>query len=488
MATVRDTINLVSHGYQTIFPLLSSLGQLLMVLVYQLVVPPALGHPFRLTGLVPLFAYPAILCICVYFRSRITEYYSTETEAKQTELVHCVHSISANFRLIADYSQRSSMIEKWLDVVRTYNKTRREFGKVSTNNRYFMTWLTTLFIAGYMLISGPRVLSGEWSLGMFLADIKVIEIVGKEYGTMYEEVLKVQSVLPALKNIVRILNLPLELKQRMHMERFQVATSELLRTTIDKKAGQPRIDRLPVVVDNLAYSKGRFLETGNGSVTGKPLAKLELEQGQLACIVGPKSGGKSTLLGLIGGVHLADARNGGLFVPAHLRVLHISLEPMFIEGSLLHNLKYGVTCAEDGTYQRVLAICRRMGMTAETLTLLESEECLNWNDMLSETQRHAIHIARGLIANPNIICVRKPTSHFDDITAQKVVGLLREFVDQKGVESDPMKISSRRPRTCIATAATTMIMRAANVMYLMDGTHGILRQVDTAEVTSLMLC
>ena len=62
-------------------------------------------------------------------------------------------------------------------------------------------------------------------------------------------------------------------------------------------------------------------------------------QGHMAVVLGPHRQGKNTLLKLIAG--LLSPTHGTIFIPTHLRVLHVGQEPIMMELSLMDNLCFG---------------------------------------------------------------------------------------------------------------------------------------------------
>merc|ERR1712159_955825 len=97
-------------------------------------------------------------------------------------------------------------------------------------------------------------------------------------------------------------------------------------------------------------------------------------------------------------------------------------------------------------------ICQRLGVSEVVLACIRDESInMNWKETLSLTERMLLHIARGLVANPEVLVIHKPTLVFDDIHAKRVFGALRSHVDEKGLEQDPSQWVNRRPRTCFCT-------------------------------------
>lgn len=186
------------------------------------------------------------------------------------------------------------------------------------------------------------------------------------------------------------------------------------------------------------------------------------------------------MLKILGGVLLPTS---GINVPPHLRVLHISEQPLFFKGTLRDNLVFGVAPGDaDGDTDRVLSICRRLLVPDTLIALIEAHAkdgqgtVVQWNDVLSLTQRVLLNLARALIANPEVLCIHRPTRAFERDMPQfdNTLKMLRCFVDEKGVEQNPKTFTFRRPRTCIITAGA----RAAgtdsfDAVLEIDGVRGV---------------
>merc|ERR1711924_353041 len=94
---------------------------------------------------------------------------------------------------------------------------------------------------------------------------------------------------------------------------------------------------------------------------------------------------------------------------------------------------------------------------------------LLFQDALSHTQVHLIMIARALISNPEVLCIHKPTLAFDEKTSATVVHLLRQFVDDRGVEISS-RVQHRKCHTCIMTSTRSLSTELADDVYLVK--HG----------------
>merc|ERR1711972_842290 len=151
------------------------------------------------------------------------------------------------------------------------------------------------------------------------------------------------------------------------------------------------------------------------------------------------------------------------FCPTHLRILHVATEPMFLRGSLFENLTYGTSPGHpDRRLERVKEVCRRLTISDRLISAIDPD-CkheLTWSSALSSSEKALLCIARALIANPEVLCIHKPTLHVNAQTASTIVNLLREFVDERGI-AQKGQIDRRRPRTCILTSTRALSMDAA---------------------------
>jgi len=494
LAMTRDTVNLVSKGYLNVLHLTAQLGKLLMVLAYQWVAPAIFGNPLTASqiqeSILPLLIYPVVLfCFLRVRRRRITQVLQKQY-LKENSIVRHVESTVLNFRLVADYGRRAEVTEAFESEVRDFNDASVEALQVLQNDTYFSKWISALLVALYTGFGGVRVLQGSLALGLFLTQVHIFVQIGEAWGHIYQSLLDMQMVLPGLQRIMFLMNLPTEMKERMRLNQHcQVKTNALQETMPKTAASGVRVDRLPIVIEDLTCSYP--IRSHCGVCTTKEVflqGRMAIEQGQLISLVGPRGGGKSTLLKVIGGAKLPCVDgSSGFFIPSHLRVLHISSEPMFFQGTLYENLTFGVEEGDpDRSLERVTAICRRLLLPYELLEYLQMEEQLAWGEIVSLSQRHLLCIARALIANPDVLAIHKPTLAFDESTSKHVLELLKEFVDKRGIEQDPATWNRRRPRSCIITSSKKHGVQLADKVFHVSEDDGIQPQ-DKNEVTKEML-
>merc|ERR1711972_1043582 len=113
-------------------------------------------------------------------------------------------------------------------------------------------------------------------------------------------------------------------------------------------------------------------------------------------------------------------------------------------------------------------------------------ERLQWVEVLSYTQKCLLCLARALVANPELMCIHKPTMAYDEQTSETVVRILKEWCAHKGLEQDPTTRHRRRPRTCVMTSSKHLGLEIADRVYMVSHEDGI-KQVRGSEVTGQML-
>jgi len=234
-----------------------------------------------------------------------------------------------------------------------------------------------------------------------------------------------------------------------------------------------------VLKQDLAFAQdvGGSEQDGSGPKEGSlQNCTMSFNQGTFIALVGAPGDGKSTLMKILGSQIIPDA--GDLLIPPHLRALHISPQPTFFNDTLMNNLTYG--CGkedkEDGSIERVTAVCKMLLVSEKVLKYLDPTDTdmfnvkADWGDILSQTQRTLVSLARAFIANPEILVIHKPTVVLDDATTENTFKCLRTFVTEKGLLMDRRTVASRRPRTCIITTARPKGVKAADHVFRVTST------------------
>merc|ERR1740117_674092 len=179
----------------------------------------------------------------------------------------------------------------------------------------------------------------------------------------------IMTIFPSLENVVRAMNLPTDVAVRKTLSNLSRRESANLVKQLmkDNKYNKDllAIDRMFIKVGNIPFSYRTESLGGVQRTTSLNISGVaRIRQGELVFFMGPRGGGKSSLLKIIGGEILprpedvsgsshGNRKGGRCFVPSHLRVLHVS-SPIFFDDTLLSNLVFGVPDGcEDGRAERV---------------------------------------------------------------------------------------------------------------------------------------
>jgi len=509
MTVDRDVADVVHDGYVNFLKLIHLFGQLAWTLLFQLIAPWYFKVKYRVMAFVVIFYIPPLMFVVLARRFKTTKEHVEMRNEAEVRLCSQVSGIVINYRLIAEYNRRPVFVDKAVKTINVYNKAFIDAAQILVNNAYFSQWFTYSFLAFYFVYGGSQVYSEEMNLGMFLVNCSVIKEIGMAWGEIHRVIIHMQAVTPGFDRIVRLLNLATDVPQRMRLNRKRRDVTKLKQGKLidNLEALGHAVDRLPILVSNIDFKYGPAGSMGIGSEEHFSLPSnmnVQIDQGQLVGLVGPKGEGKATILKLIGSIALPKP-SSGFFVPSHLRVLHVSAEPIFFRGTLYENLTFGVNNGEeDEDPWRVKEICKMLGLQEPLLTeamktpdvfeqdvapvgalttgvstlsssssaapvigarstLTKGEQLdgqfrdptLAWMDVPSQSQRCLLGLARALIMNPELMCMHKPTCSLDEETSTVVMDALKAFVQNKGLVQDEHTKHFRRPRTCIITASRT---------------------------------
>jgi len=304
------------------------------------------------------------------------------------------------------------------------------------------------------------------------------------WGVIYEQLLAVQDTFPALEHVMVLLNMPIDLPQRR-----QIDFTHLESTCADFQGHQQdtfrTAKRMLIVVEDIVV---KYKQNDVERVIPVNLSsRLEVEQGQLVCLAGPYGEGKSTLLRVVGGAVLPFLGQGRFHVPAFLKVMNISADPIFFHGTLLENLTLGSQNEDEASLGRVRVILERLQLITANKKNIEAiindERSETWQDELSEAERNLLCLARALVSSPNVLCMHKPmrVGMESNELVLCVLQAFRDFVDYRGLELDPARYHLRQPRTCIMTSNRLEAITYADAAFLVsrkDGIHRLTRAPD----------
>jgi len=463
MATMRDVDRVLGAGYMKVLTLAKCLGHLMVLLMFKVLASSIHRTPASPAVYIMLFVFPCTLFIFLIFRKRVIHQVLVKQQDQEDKLVNRLSQIVAEYSVINAFNQRPQAIDSFERAIKENNSASNDFSKVMLNNSYFVHWVEHLVRALYIIFRGMSVVTGQCSLGIYLMDISIISSIGKEAETMYNVFVDWEVVTPSLQGIVRLMNLPIDLHSRMHMDAIRRHESR------EKSVADLHNMSLDTMHISISGPTFRYLSGRRFFFDGS----VVLEQKSFVVFIGPHGNGKSTLLQLLAGALLPEVDDGkiGFFMPAHLRALYVSNNCIFFHGTLMQNLTFGVNAKDaDAHIDRVCRICERLGLDPDVRRHLENGmEILNWGSMFSRAQLVLLNLARGLVFNPEVLCADRPLLGLDDATCRRVLELFREFIQKKGLEQAENSYEQRRPRTFLMAGCTREGMSFADkLIYVTD--------------------
>jgi len=237
---------------------------------------------------------------------------------------------------------------------------------------------------------------------------------------------------------------------------------------------------------------------------------ISVPQGNLIGVFGPPGCGKKTLLNLI--AHKTFPCQGNVFIPTHLRILCVSMDPVILKLSAFRNLTFAINDLRELDVPRIISICDMLGM-AKTLELIRQDlryhprqplgeqpswqpeagspefekvlagcpnilaaraGCLitemedgSWIKRMSSTDLSLIHLARAFIMNAETMILQRPLRTFYSKTSQKILDTMRLHVQERGLSLSTHDVLFRRPRTLFFSAENVEQAAEADVIWQM---------------------
>jgi tungstate transport system ATP-binding protein len=198
------------------------------------------------------------------------------------------------------------------------------------------------------------------------------------------------------------------------------------------------------------------------------IESLQVDSGEVLCLLGPTGSGKSTLLRLLTGLErpdsgdvLFDNQNAFEAAPALTRrIITVSQRPHLLSNSVRTNVEYGLKVRghRDRTARvdKALEQCR--------LTALAGRDCRT----LSGGQMQLVALARALVVEPDLLLLDEPTANLDPSHVELVEQIIRE------------SCTARQLTVILATHNLFQARRLADrVALILDGS--LVETADTAD-------
>eukprot|EP00747_Dinoflagellata_sp_TGD_P062662 gnl/TRDRNA2_/TRDRNA2_153115_c0_seq1.p1 gnl/TRDRNA2_/TRDRNA2_153115_c0~~gnl/TRDRNA2_/TRDRNA2_153115_c0_seq1.p1 ORF type:complete len:513 (+),score=97.25 gnl/TRDRNA2_/TRDRNA2_153115_c0_seq1:193-1539(+) len=206
--------------------------------------------------------------------------------------------------------------------------------------------------------------------------------ISENFAELFELAEEVKMRIEPLKALTYCFNLETDLRAWKRVNRRRRRTTAASRSTLFGKSSRQ---------DESGMSPLRSPQKPETTQFKSDLIKLELQgvcfeyfheqllikdvnlsvaQGNLVAVIGPHGSGRATFMRLLG--HTLFPTEGHIFIPSHLRILHVSHEPMFLGLSAWANLIFGCTNKSDVDAARIRGLLETLDMR-QTLHLVEKQ-------------------------------------------------------------------------------------------------------------------
>jgi ABC-type multidrug transport system fused ATPase/permease subunit len=343
----------IAQGYVAVLNIFFLIGRLITIEIFIILFqhdPFAIGAGFVMICLLTVFAI---------LRATTLQRTQEKAEEKHIFMETLVCEATQKYQLVHSYNIRAVVSTMFDQACRSHNKERIAVHIASLSTIYITRFLSSIFVGTYIVVKAPAVLSGELSLGIFLAVISIFTTTLCEtMSDLNSRFLQLVEAFGPLKEFTTYMNLPSDLleHQRITQERrrhtWQSRRSLSVVSSIADMESQDhtfKTDQIPIVFADcdFEYSKQQPVLKG---------VSLSLKQGQMVALTGPPKSGKSTFMQLLS--HGLCPTSGRIMVPSHLSCLHILHEPIFFRASIFTNLCLGLPRGDAVDVDRVCEILK----------------------------------------------------------------------------------------------------------------------------------
>jgi len=428
-----------------------------------------------------IFVLLLIFWLFVYCRNAMLIEVTEDVGQKQIEVIDIMGDTCKNYDLISDYMQRPQVNEMFSRQADEVRHLEPPVALIMNNNKYFTKWLGPASVGLYLASSAYGTLHyNNPPLGILLATINVFNMLSSEFEALYKEIEMVNRIVGALLGLTLMFNMPTDLNAMQEQLEYNVLLGRDERLRMLSSASDSdvdAVDMMPIKVIGVSFSY----------VPEQPVfvnLDFKVPQGKIIAVVGVHGSGKKTLLNLLARTMFPS--EGHVFLPTHLRTLHVSQSASLLRTTVWKNLIFGDP--NDADPVRIRSILEKLQMWStldmirEDLAHLQqgmeglappeaslaTETSMDtsmdsefepeqddssgyWRQAASYTESVKIHLARAFIMNPEVLVLQRPLYHFARDARPMVWKLIKEYVSNKGVSMPPVSKPLRRPRTVIFT-------------------------------------
>ncbi|CAK0834514.1 unnamed protein product [Prorocentrum cordatum] len=295
---------------------------------------------------------------------------------QEGRMVATVQDSAAKYRLIADYLMRPKIQDELERNVHELSKASIPAQTLECVNEYYPGWLANVLTAAYIIYGGQQVVQGDLQIGAFLATSGVIKDVGEGFKDIFTSLISISKAVEPIQDMTVFMNLPTDLRSNKRVNRQRRSRTKLERSPdrlaeLRRRTGtQFPTDAIPISVDGVSFSYP--------GATAPAIERFQVSvpQGKLVAVVGPRREGKSTVLRLLGLVETPS--EGEIFVPAHLRILHVSQIPMLLDAPPWENLAVGRRYWKDAEFESLRVSASAWGSSPHWFSTSRTQGWSSW--------------------------------------------------------------------------------------------------------------
>jgi ATP-binding cassette, subfamily B, bacterial len=430
-----DVISRVTNDIQVIEQIFS--GQMYMLVVCLL---NGLSSAFFMLLLDWRMAIALILLgiLTAYVNTRFAEpmrKVSDKIQANMGTMTERLTDLLAGFHIIKMFPIENLIMGRYKDA---NSETMRlcirkaRIGAFLDSTNFLLVWLS---FGGALSAGAYMILYKYMDFGTMLAVINLLNGVVFMFTSLGNFIAQIQGSLGGANRVFELLDEPVE------PERY------VLKKTEDTAA--------MVELQDIGFSY-------NGTDRVLDGVSLSIGKGQMAALVGPSGGGKSTVLKMLLGYYtpqegniVVNAKSIGQYSLTELRdmMAYVPQDAYLFDGTVEENIWYG---RPKATREEVIAAAEAANAHGFITELPEgyATKVGERGTRLSGGQKQRIAIARALLKNAPILLLDEATSALDSESEQLVQDALNRLM---------------QGRTTIAVAHRLSTIRHADVIYVIEG-------------------
>ena len=349
--------------------------------------------------------------------------------------IRVVKGLGAGAPLAAQFRARSDrIIARALDIARL--------------DAFFMPiveFLPLLGLLAVLWLGGRRVVSGDLSVGSFVAFNAYVAMLVWPLRVLGQRVTTLQKALGASARITEVLETEPQLREARHP------------VALPDPRGAVRLEGV------------RFGHEGDPPILDS--LELDVAPGESLALVGATGSGKSTVAGLL--ARLYDPDGGRVLLDDHdLRELRLNdvrravalvfEETFLFTDTVRENIRFGLPDADDASVERAAELAGAAEFIAD---LPEQYDTIlgERGFSLSGGQRQRIAIARAILADPAVLVLDDATSAVDATKEHEIRAALATVM-----EGRTTLVIAHRPAT-IALADRVAVLESGHIVE--EGTH-----------------